>query len=93
MADVKSDLRIDSGLRARLMSLSERRGKSLEDIAQSALAEFLEREEARDRLNQDARAAWADYCETGLHVTADEVDAWLACLEAGESVDPPAPHR
>lgn len=35
-------------------------------------------------------AAWANYQATGLHLTGDEADAWLARLKAGEDVDPPA---
>jgi predicted transcriptional regulator len=47
----------------------------------------------RQRVRQDALAAWAEYQATGLHVTAEEADAWLSQLEAGEDVDPPATHR
>ena len=49
-------------------------------------------EEARERLRQDALAAWADYQATGQHVTAEEADAWLAELEAGKDVDFPECH-
>jgi len=40
----------------------------------------------------DALRAWEEYQATGLHLTGEEVDAWLARLEAGEDIDPPAPH-
>jgi predicted transcriptional regulator len=50
-------------------------------------------EERRQRVRQDALAAWAGYQATGLHVTAEEADAWLSQLEAGEDADPPATHR
>jgi len=42
---------------------------------------------------QDALAAWAEYRATGLHVTAEEADAWLAKLEAGKDAAPPKCHR
>jgi predicted transcriptional regulator len=51
-----------------------------------------EPEERREQLRQDALAAWAEYRATGLHVTAEEADAWLAQLEAGEDAEPPAAH-
>jgi hypothetical protein len=35
---------------------------------------------------QDAILAWNEYQATGLHVTQDEADAWLAKLEAGHDV-------
>ncbi|MDD2879453.1 MAG: hypothetical protein PHQ58_03375 [Rhodoferax sp.] len=38
---------------------------------------------------QDAIRAWNDYQATGLHVTQDEADDWLAKLEAGHDVAPP----
>jgi len=50
------------------------------------------REERRQSLRQDARAAWAEYRATGRHVTAEEADAWLACIEAGEDAEPPSSH-
>jgi len=43
----------------------------------------VEREERRKQFREDAMAAWADYRATGLHLTAEEADAWLAKLEAG----------
>ena len=42
----------------------------------------MEREEKREQLRQDALAAWAGYQTTGLHLTAEDADAWLAKLEA-----------
>jgi len=52
----------------------------------------VEREERRERLRQDALAAWGEYAATGRHVTAVEADAWLARLEAGEDAEPPPSH-
>jgi predicted transcriptional regulator len=49
--------------------------------------------EARARLIEAALAAWDDYQMTGLHVTGEEVDRWLARLEAGEDVPAPEAHR
>jgi predicted transcriptional regulator len=48
--------------------------------------------ETRKQFRDDAFAAWAEYTTNGLHATAEEVDAWLARLEAGEDVEPPACH-
>jgi predicted transcriptional regulator len=47
----------------------------------------------REQVRKDALAAWADYQATGLHVTAEEADDWLAQLEAGEDADAPPTHR
>jgi predicted transcriptional regulator len=46
---------------------------------------------AVERLRIDAHAAWAEYEATGQHATGEDVDAWLARLEAGEDdAAPPA---
>jgi predicted transcriptional regulator len=58
-----------------------------------AIQQYVEREEKREQLRQDAAAAWNHYAATGLHVTADEADAWLAKLEAGEDASPPECHE
>jgi predicted transcriptional regulator len=52
-----------------------------------------ESEEWREQVRQDALAAWAKYQVTGLHVTAEDADAWLAQLEAGADAEPPPTHR
>jgi hypothetical protein len=46
-------------------------------------------EQKREQFRQDALAAWTHYRTTGLHATAEEADAWLAKLEAGEKAVPP----
>jgi predicted transcriptional regulator len=58
----------------------------------SLLLEVKTKTEKREQFRNDAMAAWAEYQATGLHATAEEVDAWLARLEAGEDAEPPACH-
>jgi predicted transcriptional regulator len=43
-------------------------------------------------MRQEALQAWNEYQAKGLHVTAQEADAWLAKLEAGQDVEPPECH-
>lgn len=47
------------------------------------------REEKRERLRLDVLAAWDTYQATGLCATAEEADAWLGKLEAGEDAQVP----
>lgn len=58
-----------------------------------AIAQYVEREEKRESFKQEAMRAWQTYQATGLHVTHDEMDAYLAKLQAGEDVEPPACHE
>ncbi len=59
---------------------------------QEAIREYVEREEKREQFRRDALNAWQKFQETGLRVTADEVDAWLAKLAEGQDVEPPECH-
>lgn len=49
-------------------------------------------DDIREQLRQDALAAWNHYQATGIHLTAEEADAWLAKLEAGENAPVPECH-
>ena len=46
----------------------------------------------REQLLREVLAAWTDYQTTGLHLTAEEADEWLAKLEAGEQAPVPECH-
>ena len=46
----------------------------------------------REAFRQDTLKAWEEYRTTGLHVTADEADAWLAQLEQGNDIAPSECH-
>ena len=57
-----------------------------------AITLYLDSEEKRERFRQDTLKAWDAYRTTGLHVTTEEADAWLANLEQGSDIDPPEGH-
>jgi predicted transcriptional regulator len=54
-----------------------------------ANAEYVEREEKRERLRQDTLKAWDEAQATGLHATAEEVEQWLSSW--GDENERPAP--
>ncbi len=54
-----------------------------------AIAQYVEREEKRHALHQDALAAWAEIEQTGMHSSGDEVVAWLDSW--GTDQEQPAP--
>ncbi len=86
-------VKLDQDLRDRLQHLAEARDRSTHWLLRKAIEQFVEQEEKREALRQDALNAWAEYQETGLHVTHDEADAWLARLEAGEEAKAPECHE
>jgi predicted transcriptional regulator len=87
-----TSLKLDAAIKERLQRLADARQRSSHWLMREAIAQYLDREEHREQLRQDALAAWAEYQATGQHVTAREADAWLARLEAGEDAELPTPH-
>jgi predicted transcriptional regulator len=87
-----TSLKLDSALKERVHRLASARRRSSHWVMREAVEQYVEREEKREQLRQDALAAWADYQATGLHVTAEEADAWLAGLEAGNRAAMPKCH-
>lgn len=86
-------LKLDPEIKTRLQRLAAARRRSQHWLMREAIEQYVEREEQRQRLRDEALAAWTEYQETGLHATGDEVDTWLARLEAGEDTEPPTPHE
>ena len=86
-----TSLKLDSETKARIQRLADARRRSPHWLMREAVEQYVEREEAQERLRQDALAAWVEYQATGQHVTAAEADAWLE-LEAGDDAAPPECH-
>ncbi|MFT2214225.1 CopG family ribbon-helix-helix protein [Rhizobium giardinii] len=87
-----TSVKLDSETKDRVQRLASARQRSAHWLMREAIEQYVQREEQRQQMRQDALAAWEEYQTTGLHVTAEEADTWLAKLEAGEDVDPPACH-
>lgn len=87
-----TSIKLDDSLKGRVRHLAEARRRSPHWIMREAIAQYVEREEKREALRQDAMRAWEDYQRTGQHLTLEEADAWLAKLEAGEGADLPKCH-
>jgi predicted transcriptional regulator len=85
-------LDLDVALSDRLQRVAEARRQSPDDLMRKSIQQYVEREEDREQLNWDCVAAWDEYQATGLHVTAEEADAWIAKLAAREDTEPPVPH-
>lgn len=85
-------IKIEPEIKARLKRLADARHRSSHWLMREAISQYVEREEKRDAFRQDTLKAWEEYRATGLHVTADEADAWLAELEQGNDVEPPECH-
>ncbi len=85
-------LKVDQDIKERIKRLADARHRTPHRVMLDAINEYVEREEKREAFRQDGIRAWEEYQMTGLHLTHDEADAWLAQLEQGQDVPPPACH-
>ncbi|MDO8958450.1 MAG: ribbon-helix-helix protein, CopG family [Rhodocyclaceae bacterium] len=85
-------VRLADPLKARMRTLADQRRRPMHWLMREAIEQYVTREEQREAFRQEALDAWNHYQTTGLHVTGTEADAWLAELEAGNDVEPPASH-
>lgn len=72
-----TSIKLDEGLKERVQDLAAARRRSSHWILREAIAQYLDREEARERFKQEALASWTAYKETGRHLTGEEVRDWL----------------
>ena len=85
-------VRLDESVKERIYALAGQRQRPAHWLMREAIEQYLDREEKRQAFLESGREAWEHYQATGLHVTAEESDAWLAQLAAGDDLDPPACH-
>ncbi|MCU7879797.1 MAG: CopG family ribbon-helix-helix protein [Candidatus Thiodiazotropha sp. (ex Lucinoma aequizonata)] len=87
-----TSVKLDGDLKNRIQHLAELRHRSSHWIMREAIRDYVEREEKRESIKQDALLAWEAHQENGLHLTLEEADAWLEKLEAGEDAELPKCH-
>lgn len=92
MTTTTTSLKLDTEIKDRLQWLATVRDRKPHYLMREAIQQYVDREEKRERFRQGALAAWSDFQASGLHVTAEEADTWLARLEAGEDVEAPECH-
>lgn len=81
-----------SRTKERIQALADARKCSAHSLMLEALESYLDREEKREAWRQEGLRAYNEYLATGLYVTGEEADAWLARLEAGEDTGAPECH-
>lgn len=85
-------IKIDEDIKARLKRLAIARQRTSHWLMREAITQYVDREEKREAFRRDTLKAWEAFRENGLHVTANEADAWMAQLEQGNDVEPPECH-
>jgi predicted transcriptional regulator len=85
-------IKIDADTKERVKRLAAARHRTPHWLMREAISQYVVREEKRESFRQDGINAWNEYQATGMSVTLEEADAWLAKLEAGQDVEPPECH-
>ena len=85
-------IKLDQDMLDRLQRLAAAKGRSTHWMLRQAVSQYLMREEASEAFRAAGLQAWEQYQVTGLHVTHDDADAWLARLQTGEEAAIPQGH-
>jgi predicted transcriptional regulator len=90
---VVTSLKIDDALHARIEALANQRRQSVDGIMREAIEDYVRRAEARASFIQEAEASWAEYQQTGLHLTGQEVRDWLKTWGTAGETEAPECHE
>ena len=86
-------IKIDEDTIVRVKRLADARQRTPHWLMREDTTQFGDRVGKREAFRQDSLQAWKAFRASGQHVTADQADAWMAQLEQGVDVDPPACQR
>ena len=86
-------VKLDGDTRNRIESLAEARHRTAHWMMREAIMQYVEREEKREAFRQETIKAWEEYQETGLHASAEDVDAWLASWGTANALPAPVCHK
>ena len=71
-------VKLDPGTKAKIEHLAQARDRSPHWMMREAITQYVEREERKEAFRRDTLDAWQEFQETGLHVSLEEADQWLA---------------
>jgi predicted transcriptional regulator len=84
-----TSVKLDEATKQRVSRLAVARDRTPHWMILEAIHQYVDREEKREALRTEAMAAWNEYQETGLHVSATHADDWLTALGSGEDREAP----
>jgi len=86
-------VKIDTEMKDRIKRLADSKHRSSHWLMREAIREYVEREERREALRQDAVRGWQEYQETGLYVSGEEVTDWLKSWGTAKEKAVPECHK
>lgn len=90
---IPTSIKLNQDTCARLKHLAETRHRTAHWLMREAINQYIEREEKREAFQQETIKAWNAHRETGLHVTAEEVEVWLASWGTENELAAPVCHK
>ena len=88
-----TSIKLEDSLKGRVQALAKVRQRSAHWIMREAIAQYVEREERREALNQATLSVWEAYQNTGNHASAEEVEAWLKSWGTANVLPAPECHE
>ena len=85
-------VKIDADVKSRLQRLADAKQRTSHWLMREAISQYVDREERREAFRVETLEAWESYRETGLHATAEEVEAWLASWGSQDELPAPKCH-
>lgn len=86
-------VKLDADIKARVEHLAKNCKRSPHWMMREAIREYVEKEEKREALQQEALRAWEEHQTSGLHVTGDEVVSWLESWGSENEKAAPTCHK
>ena len=88
-----TSVKLDETLKDRIQSLANTRKRTPHWIMREAICEYVDKAEKRESFLKEVQESWEDYQNTGLHLTGDEVIAWLKTWGTENEMDAPKCHK
>ncbi len=79
-------------MKERVRQVAAAKRRTAHWVMREAIEQYVARQEWEEQFRKDTLASLEHYQTTGLHLTSEEVDAWLEKLEAGEDAELPECH-
>lgn len=86
-------IKLDNDTQTRIKLLATARDRSPHWMMREAITQYVEREERKEAFRRDTLDAWQEFQETGLHVSLEEADKWLAGWGTETEGGAPACHK
>ena len=85
-------LKLDPELKDRVKRLAESQRRTSHWVMKEAIEGYVKREEDRQAFIKEGLESYRHYKETGLHLTLDEVSAWLKTWGTDAETEAPECH-